>query len=941
MKNFKLALTSLILFWTLTGISAQGWINIYQSGQNYNFGTHELPNGYCYVDASGYSRLDKDGNTVNSKQIFSAPQALPVFFDDGFVIQSVNYDTNYIETYSTIKYDYDGNQLWQQIPAIPQFCIGTQDQHLLSVYRTDSLNFKGINAIKYNPDGSLKWEKQLTTPNSVLSYFPSKSVELPDGNFMVLGHISNPQAAPIIFIIKFDADGNVIWERKNYTGIFQNLYQFTVVKVTLQGDLLVSGYGSDNYSLLKIDTNGNLVWEKENGFSSTLGSYSITDMLVLPSGNIMAVAKLDFGISGNNSILQILSPEGEIVWEKLLDYTHEGFFGETISNIRYLSDGNLLLGGIATSLPSLPPFGINNTLLVKTDTFGNVYSHFIEGNVFNDQALDCEHNGDEGSIPGLVMKASDADNTYYALADEDGQFQFNIPEGQYELSVNASQYWESCQASYLLEVSSQNDTVGVTIPVQPTIFCPLLEVDIVTPLVRNCSTGVYVVKYCNHGTTLAENATVQVSLAPELTYLNATGILVNQDGQLLTFDLGNVQPFDCGSFTINYLVECGNAEVGQSVCTEAHAFPDTLCFNDPYTGPVIEADANCQGDSVQFIIKNTGSGMGHPFEYIVIEDNIILRNSQFQLAENEEVMFMETAQNGSTYHLLANQDPTLPAILGNPFATASVEGCLGIANPGAINQFPLDDGEPWLDIDCNQVVSSFDPNDKTGFPTGWQDEHFIDERTNLDYLIRFQNTGTDTAFNIVIIDTLSSFLNPITIRPGAGSHSYRMELSGHGIVRFIFEDIMLPDSNVNEALSHGFVQFHIAQQPDNQPGTRIENTADIYFDFNAPVRTDTAFHTIREPWVQVVNGSVETFLEQLDVKISPNPMGDWAMIEVAKLAPGENTLTLFDSNGIQVLHQQLNQNKMLLQRYGLVAGLYYFRIENKGRTMGSGKIIVR
>ena len=60
---------------------------------------------------------------------------------------------------------------------------------------------------------------------------------------------------------------------------------------------------------------------------------------------------------------------------------------------------------------------------------------------------------------------------------------------------------------------------------------------------------------------------------------------------------------------------------------------------------------------------------------------------------------------------------------------------------------------------------------------------------------------------------------------------------------------MLPDSNVNEPASHGFIKFRIQQKASNPTGARIENTAAIYFDYNAPVLTNTTWHTIGNDFI--------------------------------------------------------------------------------------------
>lgn len=157
---------------------------------------------------------------------------------------------------------------------------------------------------------------------------------------------------------------------------------------------------------------------------------------------------------------------------------------------------------------------------------------------------------------------------------------------------------------------------------------------------------------------------------------------------------------------------------------------------------------------------------------------------------------------------------------------------------------------PYDEI-CVASTAAYDPNDKRVNPEGEGAEHFIPNDTTLSYLIRFQNTGTDTAFNVYIIDTLSEYLDINTLRPGASSHSYDWEIYGDGILRFTFNDILLPDSNVNEALSHGFVAFEIQPRAQLLPGTVIENTVGIIFDYNAPIITNTVFNTIVKPVYQV------------------------------------------------------------------------------------------
>ena len=149
-------------------------------------------------------------------------------------------------------------------------------------------------------------------------------------------------------------------------------------------------------------------------------------------------------------------------------------------------------------------------------------------------------------------------------------------------------------------------------------------------------------------------------------------------------------------------------------------------------------------------------------------------------------------------------------------------------------------------VHCLPIVASLDPNDKQVYPTGITAANIVRPGAELEYKIRFQNTGTDTAFRVVLVDTLSEHIDLGSLREGVSSHPYTLHVSGQGqaVLKFVFDPIILPDSNVNEPASNGFVTFSITPKSDIPLGTRIDNVADIYFDFNPPVRTNTVFTTI-------------------------------------------------------------------------------------------------
>ena len=143
------------------------------------------------------------------------------------------------------------------------------------------------------------------------------------------------------------------------------------------------------------------------------------------------------------------------------------------------------------------------------------------------------------------------------------------------------------------------------------------------------------------------------------------------------------------------------------------------------------------------------------------------------------------------------------------------------------------------DSALSTVVASYDPNDKSVAPAGPVSTTFIAApSTYLDYIVRFQNTGTDTAFLVVITDTLQNTLDIKTLKIMGSSHPFSVGMEKGNMLRFTFDNILLPDSTTNELLSHGFIAFRIKPFTTLTAGTFIRNKASIFFDYNSAVTTN-------------------------------------------------------------------------------------------------------
>ena len=178
------------------------------------------------------------------------------------------------------------------------------------------------------------------------------------------------------------------------------------------------------------------------------------------------------------------------------------------------------------------------------------------------------------------------------------------------------------------------------------------------------------------------------------------------------------------------------------------------------------------------------------------------------------------------------------------------------------------------EMECQEIRGAYDPNDKRAFPLSGSDEYVIEPNTTIKYQLRFQNTGTDTAFNIFIEDEISDNLDLSSFRVGQASHDYDIEFDEGRLMTIRFPDIMLPDSNVNLVASNGFINYYIDQVPNLANGEIIENSAGIFFDFNEPILTNTTTHIVDDGIVKTQN------INDIDFNIFPNPTSDILNIRI-------------------------------------------------------------
>ncbi|MEZ5045909.1 MAG: T9SS type A sorting domain-containing protein [Chitinophagaceae bacterium] len=235
------------------------------------------------------------------------------------------------------------------------------------------------------------------------------------------------------------------------------------------------------------------------------------------------------------------------------------------------------------------------------------------------------------------------------------------------------------------------------------------------------------------------------------------------------------------------------------------------------------------------------------------------------------------------------------------------------------------------------VVSSWDPNDKQVYPKGIGSEGYITLQDSiLTYQIRFQNTGTSVAHNIVILDTLSDKLHISSLEVIGYSHQYQIEILDGHILKFKFNNIMLPDSGSNFEASNGFIVYKIKQKNSNQIGDIISNSASIYFDFNSPVLTNTTINTLKNP--TTISESIAT--DEL-FKIYPNPASTSVTVEYS-LQSETSILQLFDLTGriVKEITLPKGTSKTEFRVTDLVTGVYTYKQILHDRSAKTGKLLI-
>ena len=618
--------------------------------------------------------------------------------------------------------------------------------------------------------------------------------------------------------------------------------------------------------------------------------------------------------------------------------------------------GRIYLVGHSLSINNIASGGHQNITGGSFDAFLVKFKQTqVTGFVWQDLNTNCvKETSETGIVNGISLVVQPGN---YVTQSIDGVWSLDsLPAGNYTITINTTNlnWFSTCSVSQTFAVINPNGfTNGPNFGLISNP-CTSPDVSIYAPFLRRCFNNQKIyVSACNQSTATNSliSSYVDVELDPLIIVNSATLPYTSLGNNTFRFQTGNINIGQCVNFNLSTTISC-NALLNQTLCMDATLYPIQACafdtapstppggggggstnsFPQPCTLPwdqsSLSVDGWCQGDSVYFSITNNGSPGGGDMECYapmwVTVDGVLTITDSIMISGGQTII-LSYFGNGQTWILNAEQHPLHP---GNSHPNAHVEACGDTTNwvPDNVNDFPLDDADPVVDIYCGLVRASYDPNDKKGYPIGQTNQNFIQPNQQLQYVIRFQNTGTDTAFTVVVRDTLDIDLNIFTVTPGVSSHNYTFRMYGPRVLEWTFNNINLPDSTTNLAGSNGFITFHVEQVPNLAPGTLITNDADIYFDFNSPITTNTTTHRIYQGFVSVA-GLEEQIKKTTNLIVYPNPTNGEITIKIDDIM-STHEYRIYDQLGREVKKGKLQSNKSTLN-LDLQSGIYFLAIGNR------------
>lgn len=801
-----------------------------------------------------------------------------------------------------IKLDKNGNKLWDKVYLVRFF----GSAGLLKL--ESSLLVGGPSWLKkIDLDGNVIWDSVYYNHgnNGGVKIIKEKNYIYLCADLIISANPISGNPINIDYsITKIDTNGIIVWS-KTFGGSlkdnFKSAFLLQDQSIILVGDS-ESNRGLDktednkgisetvDYWVIKIDSNGNKLWDRTIG-----GSHMDMVKSVIEVDNKIYLYGLSYsnksGDKSTNNINKI-SPNaitGEDLWLVCLDYFGNKIFDRTIGGaidagqIYYINNHFVMTavagGSNKDNYRTVATYGLDDLWVFRYEDslISNSPFKSVSGKVFADLGKNCQFDSSDLNLNNkLIYNHIDGN---YSITNS-GHYTIylqNSDTAKLELiNQNDSMFNLDCLSNQIQTVVLKDPvkTARLDFPVQLKKRGHCLDItSFSNSLLRAGRWGYYKLDYVNNGFDTAYNTKLEILIDTSLIDSIYSPHTYNLVGNKLIFPLGNLRGFEAKS--INYSIKLkGRFLLGTSICHKAFISPNCSLYSVVnYDSTKITAKTKCiSKNKIELELKNESNyNQKIASDIYIYKDDSLSNLSTFKLNANETKVLTYHLDSNTVFTsklVLNNNDPVQPIIVLHDDKCALSKDFK--PNNSVLNFHRQHDSREYEE-NCAIVRGSYDPNIKSVQPAGITSENYTSTGTELSYRIDFQNTGNDSAFRIVITDSLSESLNIATFIPGTSSHPYSVEFEKRK-VKFIFDPIALVDSVTNEPGSHGYVTFKIKHNSNIKPKTKIENGASIYFDFNPPIITNKVFNTIYDVLLIVRSASGVDKTEKLPIKVYPNPV---------------------------------------------------------------------
>lgn len=763
--------------------------------------------------------------------------------------------------------------------------------------------------LRIDTNGDTLWTQRWDSTN--IWFSSTATARLSTGNYLVGGCYWDTLAwRNAISYKEIDPAGNVIAINTfplntNQMGPtidagFQNDYI-----ITYQNDSFASGTGNFLYHAIieRHSNSGTLLWQKNY---INLGNY-VYASLVRPTCDGGAVIFWhDTGISTYHSALDKIDGNGNVTWSKDLR-TILGLPGNTNFGIQEIipdTDSSLIMS-VNYTTDSINTH--QNSFVIRFDPYGNL----LDSISFNDMAI---MKGVKTSNNKYLFNYS---NYFAGVTSASGMMFLDnnlnyISTHPYPLSENSANYKLIANNIGGAFLCFGNFVFGS----QHLFACNF------DSLFNTYPEGI-------KGGVFLDNNTNCNNDAPDFPICNSMITLHKTSGTNYYAYANNGEytihvPY--GNYSINHssqpnkVLECPLSGYNYSL------FSDTTILNTNFFDTLVSGLNDLE---VMQFPENFVPGFTTNLEVYCHNAGTVIANTTLKFIKDDSVQFISSVPppnsiiGDTLFYTIGPLYFDSVGIISIQFKTNSTV-MLG-TNLKFIASFPsIGDITPSNNSDTLErvVIGAFDPNEKDV-----NQPYYFNGTNQLIYKVRFQNTGTLAAKNVVVVDTVDTDLDLSTFKVLSKSHiPMNVQFGTNNKVTFNFMNINLPDSTTNEAGSHGEFVYSIKPKPGLSIGTQIKNKAYIYFDYNAPIITNTTTNIVADSNV----GIAEAEKNDEHIAIFPNPTTNFLKL----LAPKEfksfkiecidiTGRTLFAKN---YTNQTTAQN---IDISNLVSGIYLLKITNE------------